>query len=318
MHSDISTASDATVSVPSPDRRSPAPSQAEERTLVFNGFAYHCRIVHHGSRSADTLVLLGGSSQNRYAWLRHQKWLAERRTIITVDLPGYGSADFLPARYGMDFLSDCVHHMVDQLSVGSAHIIGSCFGGAIALRYAQHYPDLVKKLGLVGMTLTIPADYSAAVPRWERMLVRGDRAGIATELVERFMSPPGTGLVHKHQAVSRLLYGQFMAQSDDDIVKSLEHNRRLMSHDWYRDEAVPAVPILVFTGEYDTLCTPTMGRAVAERLPAAAFTTVKHADHLAPVERIAEFCDLINRFCDDERLTGLPYTNAVEWPGTAI
>lgn len=318
MRSDISTAPDAAVSVPSPGQRSPAPAQVEEQTFVFNGFAYHCRIVHQGSPSADTLVLLGGSSQNRYAWLRHQKWLAERRTIITLDLPGYGSADFLPASYGLDFLSDCVHHMVSQLAVGRAHIIGSCFGGAVALRYAQHYPDLVAKLGLVGMTLSIPADYSAAVSRWERMLASGDRAGIASELVERFMSPPGTGAVHKHQAVSRLLYGQFMAQSDDDIIKSVEHNTRLMSHDWYRDEPVPAVPILVCTGEYDTLCTPAMGRAVAERLPAAAFTTITHADHLAPVERIAEFCDLVNRFCDDRQLTGLPYTNAIEWPGKTV
>ncbi|MFI0943265.1 alpha/beta fold hydrolase [Streptomyces sp. NPDC021020] len=280
--------------------------------MVFEGFAYHCRIVRQGGSSTDPLVLLGGSSQNRYAWLRHERLLAESSTIITVDLPGYGDADPLPASYGLDFLSACVHHLMQELSVQQANVIGSCFGGAIALRHVQQYPDRVTKLGLVGMTLVIPEDYSAAVPRWEDMLARGDRAGIATELVERFMSPPGTGLVHKHQAVSRLLYGQFMAQSDDDIGKSVEHNSRLMRHDWYRDEPVPAVPILVCTGEYDTLCTPAMGRGVAAALPGAVFTTVKHADHLAPVERIPEFCDLITRFCTGRPLTGLSYLNDIE------
>ncbi|WP_063762405.1 alpha/beta fold hydrolase [Streptomyces sp. NRRL F-5123] len=286
--------------------------------MVFEGFAYHCRIVRQDSPPGDPLVLLGGSSQNRYAWLRHEKLLSASGTIVTVDLPGYGDADSLPASYGLDFLAACVHHMMQELDVRRANVIGSCFGGAIALRYVQQYPDLVAKLGLVGMTLAIPEDYAAAVPRWEHMLARGDRAQIATELVERFMSPPGTGPVHKHQAVSRLLYGQFMAQSEDDINKSVEHNSRLMRHDWYRDQPVPEVPILVCTGEFDTLCTPAMGRGVAAALPAAAFTTIKHADHLAPVERIPEFCDLITRFCTGRPLTGLPYINDIERPGRTV
>jgi pimeloyl-ACP methyl ester carboxylesterase len=318
MRIDIATAPDPSLPAPCPAPRAPAKVRVEERSLTFEGFAYHCRIVHQGSPQAQPLVLLGGSSQNRYAWLRHQKWLAEQCTMVTVDLPGYGSADFLPADRGLDFLAATVRHMLQELALPQVNLVGSCFGGAIALRFAQHHPAHVAKLGLVGMTRTIPEDYADAVPRWKRMLEQGDRARIASELVQRFMSPPGTGAVRKHEVVSRLLYAQFMAQSDDDISKSVEHNARLMSHDWYRDEPVPAVPSLVCTGEHDTLCTPAMGREVAAALPATAFTTIKEADHLAPVERMAEFCDLITRFCTRRPLTGLPYTNPVEWLGAAV
>lgn len=316
MRSGISPTRDTTAPASCPGQRSPAEVRVEERQFTFEGFTYHCRVAHAGSPTTEPLVLLGGSSQNRYAWLRHEKWLAAYATVITVDLPGYGEADFLPASHGMDFLAANVRHMFEELDVPRANLVGSCFGGAIALRFAQHYPGYVAKLALVGMTKVIPDDYATAVPRWARMLELGDRAQIATELVQRFMSPPGTGAVHKHQAVSRLLYGQFMAQSESDILKSVEHNTRLMSHDWYRDEPVPAVPALVCTGEYDTLCTPAMGRDVAAVLPAAAFTTIKHADHLAPVERMPEFCDLITRFCSNQPLTDLPYTNPIEWMGT--
>jgi pimeloyl-ACP methyl ester carboxylesterase len=301
---------------PRSDQQSPAEVRVEERTLTFEGFVYHCRIVHQDNPRTEPLVLLGGSSQNRYAWLRHQKWLAEHCTMVTVDLPGYGAADFLPASHGLDFLAANVRCMLQELAMPEVNLVGSCFGGAIALRFAQHYPEHVAKLGLIGVTNVIPEDYAAAVPRWAHMLELGNRAQLASELVDRFMSPPGTGVVYKHQVVSRLLYTQFMAQSDDDIMKSVEHNARLMSHDWYRDEPVPAVPTLVCTGEHDTLCTPAMGREVAAALPTAAFMTIKHADHLAPVERMAEFCDLIIRFCTCRSLTGLSYANPVEWVGT--
>ncbi|MEW2626052.1 alpha/beta hydrolase [Streptomyces sp. NPDC048106] len=303
--------------MPRSDQNSPAEVRVEERTLTFEGFVYHCRIVHQDNPKTEPLVLLGGSSQNRYAWLRHQKWLAEHCTMVTVDLPGYGEADFLPASHGLDFLADNVRRMLQELAMPEVNLVGSCFGGAIALRFAQRYPQYLAKLGLIGMTKAIPEDYAAAVPRWARMLELGNRSQLAAELVQRFMSPPGTGAVCKHQVVSRLLYTQFMAQSDEDIMKSVEHNTRLMSHDWYRDEPVPAVPTLVCTGEHDTLCPPATGREVAAALPAAAFMTIKHADHLAPVERMEEFCDLVVRFCTCRSLTALPYANPVEWVGTA-
>lgn len=318
MRSDISTAQDTPVPDPALGAKPPAVVRVEERALTFEGFTYHCRVVHQDRPRAEPLVLLGGSSQNRYAWSRHEKWLAEYCTTVTVDLPGYGTADFLPARHGIDFLAANVRHMLGELGMSQVNLVGSCFGGAIAVRFAQQHPEHVAKLALVGMTLAIPDEYAAAVPRWTRMLELGDRAGIAGELVERFMSPAGTGVVRKHAVVSRLLLRQFMAQSPDELRMSVEHNARLMSHDWFRDDPLPSVPSLVCTGEYDTLCTPAMGRDVAASLPTAAFTTIKEADHLAPVERMEEFSDLISRFCTHRPLIGLPYCNQVETLGTAV
>lgn len=318
MRSDIDPTQDTSSQAPDRVPKPPAKTRVEERTFTFEGFAYHCHLVHQDRPLTEPLVLLGGSSQNRYAWVRHEKWLADHCTTVTVDLPGYGAADFLPAEHGLDFLAANVRHMLVELGMPRVNLVGSCFGGAVALRFAQHHPGYVGRLGLNGMTRTIPDDYTEAMPRWSRMLEFGDRAGIASELVRRFMSPAGTGVVRKHQVVSRLLYGQFMAQSDAEMAMSVEHNTRLVSHEWYLDLPVPAVPSLVFTGEHDTLCTPAMGREVAAVLPAASFTTIKEADHLVPVERMEEFSDLIARFCTDRPLTGLPYCNAVETHGTTV
>ncbi len=316
MRSDTATAPPA--SPPPSGGTPPAHVRAEERTFHFDGFAYHCRIVHQDAPTTLPMVLLGGSSQSRLAWLRHEKWLSAQCTLVTVDLPGYGAADFLPARYGMDFLAANLRHMLTELDMPRVNLVGACFGGAIALRFAQHYPGYLARLALVGMTKAVPDDYAEAVPRWTWMLERGERAQIATELVQRFMSPPGVATVRKHEVVSRLLYQQFMAQSDQEMVMSVEHNARLMRHEWYRPEPVAAVPSLIFTGEHDTLCTPPMGREVADALPTALFTTVKEADHLVPVERMAEFSDLLVRFCTGCLLTGLPYCNQVESLGTAV
>jgi pimeloyl-ACP methyl ester carboxylesterase len=289
-----------------------AVTTAEERSLVFEGFAYECRIVPQPSPRTDPLVLLGGSSQNRYSWQGHEKWLAPLCTLITVDLPGYGSSDFLPAHYGIDFLAAAVRHMLVEIEAPRVNLFGGCFGEVVALRFAQLYPDFVSRIVFCGAAKRLPGIYVDAVPRLSRALERGEIAQAADGLVRMFMSNPGAGQVRRHAAVTRLLRRQFMNQTPDELRKALEHNTRLTTHGCYEPLPVPDVPSLVFTGEYDTLCTPQMGREVAAAMPSARFTTIKEADHLVTVERMQEAADLIGRFCTDRPIDDLPYCNVVE------
>ncbi|WP_330174656.1 alpha/beta hydrolase [Streptomyces sp. NBC_01498] len=291
-------------------------AEAVEHDLTFGGFRYTCRVAGRGRTDTEPVVILGGSSQDRYSWQRHEKWLTPLTSVITVDLPGYGTADFLPARYGVDFLAAAVRHALEELRVPRVNLVAACYGGAVGVRFAQHYPHHLARLMLVGMTTVIPADYAAAMERWDGMIRRGETEPIARELADRFMSPPGTGHVRKKAAVARLVYQQIATQSPEQLRMSAEHNSRLMRHEWYRPEPVPALPSLVVTGEHDTLTTPAMGRVMAACLPEARFMTVEETDHLAPVERIADFADLMARFCTDRPLEGLPYATEPEVFGT--
>lgn len=293
---------------------SPGPEQVEERRLTFGGFAYTCRIVRQSAPRTAPLLLLGGSSQNRYSWQNHEKWLAPLCTLITVDLPGYGDSDFLPAHYDMGFLADAVQHMLTELEVPQVNLFGGCFGEAVGLRFAQRHPESVRRIVFAAAAMRFPDLYCEAVPRLQQALERGDVVEAAEGLVRLFMSNPEASKVRRHAAVARLLRNQFLSQSPEDVRKAFEHNTRLMTHGCHRPLPVPAVPTLVFTGEYDTLCPPPMGRELAATMPGALFTTVKEADHLVTVERRQEVADLIARFCTDRPVHDLPYCNAVESP----
>ncbi|MEV5544577.1 alpha/beta hydrolase [Streptomyces sp. NPDC052309] len=292
----------------------PGPEQVEERGLVFQGFAYTCRIVHQSAPWTAPLLLLGGSSQNRHSWQSHEKWLAPLCTLITVDLPGYGSSDFLPAHYDIDFLADAVEHMLTEIGAPEVNLFGGCFGEVVGLRFAQRHPEFIRRIVFAAAAIRLPELYSEAVPRLSQTLARGDIEQAADGLVRLFMSNPEAGKVRRHTAVARLLQRQFVNQTPDEIRKAVEHNTRLVTHGCYRPLPVPAVPSLVFTGEYDTLCTPQMGRELAAAMPGARFTLVKEADHLVTVERRQESAELIGRFCTDRPIDDLPYCGPVESP----
>ncbi len=294
-----------------------AQDSVEERGLTFEGFGYACRIVHQSAPRTAPLLLLGGSSQDRYSWQSHEKWLAPLCTLITVDLPGYGSSDFLPARYDIGFLADAVQHMLTEIGVPEVNLFGGCFGEVVGLRFAQRHPASVRRIVFAAAASRLPDPYTDAVPRLAQTLERGDIEGAADGLVQLFMSNPEAGRVRRHAAVARLLQRQFLTQTPEEIRKAVEHNTRLVTHGCYEPLPVPEVPTLVFTGEYDTLCTPQMGRELAAAMPGALFTTVREADHLVTVERREESADLIARFCTDRPVHGLPYCHAVETPRAA-
>lgn len=286
--------------------------RVEERELRFQGFRYTCRVVHQQHPSLPPLLILGGSSQDRNSWVRHERWLAAKSTVVTVDLPGYGDSDALPVRYGMDFLAAAVAHTLHELDMRQVNLVGACFGGAISVRVAQHYPALVNRLILVGMAHRVPDDYTECVERWTRMVADGERRQVADELVRRFVTKPATGRVRKQEAVTRFLYRQFVEQSEREMKLWADHNARLATHEWFTAEPLPDVPLLVTTGEHDHLALPADGRVVAERFASALFTTIREADHLAPVERMEEFATLVSRFCASQPLDDLVFCNEVE------
>lgn len=283
-----------------------------ERELRYRGYRFTCRVAQPEHPTTEPLVILGGSSQDRNSWVRHERRLAEIACVVTVDLPGYGDSDFLPVEHGMDFLAAAVHHMLASLEMPRVNLVGACFGGAIAMRLAQQHPSLIGRLLLVGMARQLPRDYAEVVDRWREQVKTGQLTDIADELVTRFTAASGAEHVRRLSAVARFLRREFLDMDEDGLTKWVEHNERLVAHDWYRTEPMPPVPTLVVTGEHDILTPPEESRALAAGLPLAHFTTIREADHLAPVERVAEFAELVARFCSEGQWHDLDFCHPVE------
>ncbi|MFK0296195.1 alpha/beta fold hydrolase [Streptomyces sp. NPDC090442] len=283
-----------------------------EHLFSFQGFEYCVRVVPSREPVTVPIVMLGGSSQDRHTWPRHEERLTLAGTVITVDLPGYGTSDFLPSEFGLDFLADALHHALDSLGHPSVNLMGACYGGAVALRFTQRYATAVRRLCLAGMILEVPEYYVKAVSRWTDMLGRGDRAAVAHDLVDLFTSPPTTGPVRKHKVMSRILFKQFMDRTDQGVRMDLEHSARLLRHGMYVEGSLPDIPCLVFTGEHDVLTPPHQGRKVAALFPRAQFTTIKETDHLCGLERVEETAELWARFFSGQPYDDLDFFHPLE------
>nr|BAU09328.1 alpha/beta hydrolase [Streptomyces roseoverticillatus] len=285
--------------------------QAADHQLTWHGFRFVARTATAGCSVTEPVVVLGGSSQDRFSWLRYERWLLPHSTMLTLELPGYGVADPLPVEYGMDFLADAVHHATEALSLGRVNVFGACFGASIALRFAQRHPDRIARLMLGGTAVATSPEYIAAAGRWRRMAADRLFDELAEDMVEQFMAPPGHGLVRRRAAVARLMRQRFANLTDRELNMDITHHERLLTHPWSLPRPAVTAPGLVFTGEHDTITPPPVGRQVAQGL-GARFTTIKESDHLVQIERDTDLADLMACFFTDQPLDDLPYLNPVE------
>jgi pimeloyl-ACP methyl ester carboxylesterase len=70
--------------------------------------------------------------------------------VVSVDGPGFGSSPLLPPeRYRLDSLVELVRSLVEGLELEPATFMGHSWGGAIAVRFAGAFPDLVHALVLL-------------------------------------------------------------------------------------------------------------------------------------------------------------------------
>lgn len=282
------------------------------RPVSFGGFKYECRVVEQPNPTLAPILLLGGAFQDKYSWSRHEAQLLPLASVVTVDLPGSGAADPLPAEYGLEFLADALHHTVVDIGLPPLNVMGGSYGGAVAYRLAQRHPADIHRLLLCGTALRIPDAVRLRATDSIELLRAGEIDGFVRRTLALFLCQDPARRVLKREPVARLLERQLRALTPDEAGKYVANTERVLARTAPGAGAPPSGPTLAVTGEHDCLTTAAMCRAAVVGWPDARFTTVRHADHLLPLERIDEFVDLMVRFFGDRPLDDLRYHTGIE------
>ncbi len=114
----------------------------EERFAELRGWRVRYLVAGEG----DPLLLvhgLGGSAAN---WVALVPLLLPGRRLLVPDLPGHGGSSPLPAAPSLNGFADRIGLLLD----GPTAVVGHSLGGAIALRLAIRWPELVNRLVLAG------------------------------------------------------------------------------------------------------------------------------------------------------------------------
>ncbi len=107
------------------------------------------RVLRHGSGDATPVLFLHGFGGDLRSWTLVQPEIARCRPTVAIDLPGHGGSTKEVGGGSIDALMEAIHAATHALGIVRAHLAGHSLGGAVALRYAEAYPNHVASLALV-------------------------------------------------------------------------------------------------------------------------------------------------------------------------
>jgi pimeloyl-ACP methyl ester carboxylesterase len=234
------------------------------------------------------LFLHGGDyfAQNRGFLER----LARRWRVLIPRHPGFGGSERPDGFRSVDDLAYLYLDLLDQQHLKEVVLVGSSFGGWLALEMCVRSVERIGRLALID---TLGAKFGGR----EEREIADIYALPAEEVLRRTFYDPASATPD----YTRL---------DDDEAASIASDRaatalygwRPYMHDpglrrWLHRVRVPT---LVLWGQSDGIVTPDYGQKLCQSLPNARFELIAEAGHYPQIERPAAVADAIERFARAE------------------
>ncbi|WP_295519199.1 alpha/beta fold hydrolase [Limnohabitans sp. Rim8] len=121
-------------------------ARSDERTVG----PWHLHLRDSGPRQAPAVVFLHGFGASLQTWDAWSPGLMKTHRVIRFDLPGSGLSPPDPANDYTDARSlQLLLHVLDDLGLSRATLVGHSMGGRIAWTFAAQHPERTERLVLV-------------------------------------------------------------------------------------------------------------------------------------------------------------------------
>ena len=236
------------------------------------------------------VLLVHGWLSSSRVWERLARRLAQRFTVYTLDLKGFGDSDKPLSGYGVRYGSRLLYAFCAHFGLTQTSVIAHDLGGDMAVKLAADHPDMVGRLVLV----SVPAD--------------DDQIDLPTPLWLATLPVAGPLFYALGQAVrgARVLWMRpfFFDRNDitDEAVedagkstpaavaRTLSFTRHEISGGRLaRQAAVIKVPVLVVAGEDDRIVDPQSIDAWARTIRQAEVHLMEDCGHMPMLEHPGEF-----------------------------
>jgi len=251
-----------------------------------------CEIHYEAKGQGEVVLLLHGLGSSLLDWEMQVPALAERYTVVTVDLRGHGRSGKPPGPYRIATFAGDVAHLLRRLALGPAHVVGFSMGGMIGFQLAVDAPSLVRSLVVVNSAPAfVPRtlrEHLAVLQRLVALRVLGVQGFARKIAAMNFPRPDQQPL--RGKVAARL--GQ------NDAAAYLAATKAILG--WSVAERIGTIrcPVLVVTGDQDY--TPVAAKeAYAARIPRARVAVVADSRHCTPLDQPEAFNRLLLDFLNE-------------------
>ncbi len=259
-----------------------------------------------GERTSPSLILIHGYTASLYVWHMVAPLLADAGFhVIAVDLVGFGYSE-KPKWFDYSIQSQArmVSRFMNRLGIGRATLVGSSYGGAVAMTICLDYPEFVEKLVLIDAVcnnevLHHPILRLASIP------------GVG-EVITPFLVDSRALLRHRMRGtIAKANHDLITKERISNVLRPLtaadgHHSVLATSRNWRADRIEQDAhlinqPTLIIWGEEDTVIGIHNGYKLHDSILHSRFVILKNCGHVPAEEKSELVSELVTEFCRDRK-----------------
>lgn len=245
--------------------------------------------LHFEQHGDGPPILFAGSlGTTLEMWAPQVAALSDGFTTIAYDQLGHGRSSAPEGPYSIEQLGRAALDFLDDLELQSVSLVGLSIGGMVGQWLAANAPDQIDRLVLLCTTSHFPS----ADPwrdRARRVIAEGTTAGIAPDVVARWLTP---AFAAAHPDDAERLRAMLAAQPVKGYAACCA---ALATLDLRDDLARIAAPTLVIGGAQDLAIPPDNQRYLADHIDNARLELFDPGAHVVSIERADEVNRLIRQ-----------------------
>ncbi len=259
-----------------------------------------------GIESDPAIVLIHGFTASVYVWKTAAPLLAAKGfRVIAPDLVGFGYSDKPKAfDYTIQSQARMVSRLMNRLGIGRATIVGSSYGGAVALSLTLDCPESVEKLVLSDTVINDE-------PKEHPLLKLASLPGVGEVITPFLIDSKAFLRMRMKKTLSKANQRLITDERIESIRRPLyaadgHHSVLATSRNWHanrleNDAHLIDQPTLIVWGEEDMVIPIKNGYKLHEAILNSRFVVLPNCGHVPQEEKGELFTELVSEFCHDKK-----------------
>jgi 3-oxoadipate enol-lactonase len=249
--------------------------------------------------SGETVAFLNGVMASTSSWGYYVNPLLKAGyNVLLHDFRGQLASDKPEGPYSFAQHMDDFRYLLDSLDIRQAHLVGTSYGGEIAMRAAIDIPDRVRSITVIDSVSELDPLVESFVGSWMALAKSGNPEAFYWGMVpsiysRRFLRSQWDSLSTRAKQVNQLPPEFFHGQ--------IELYKAFLQDVTMTDElGAVQCPALVICGEEDILKPPKFSRIIADSIPQSRFVLLPRTGHVAIFEEPDTILSLVRGFLQEQ------------------
>ena len=247
--------------------------------------------IHNPENSlhnSNTLLMLHGIGASAERWNNVIAPLSKYYRLIIPDIIGFGLSDKPRLNYTNEFFVNFLKKFLDTLNLGKICIMGSSFGGHVAIEYAINFISSIKKLLLVSPA-GIMRSLTPVLTRYINAALYPTYQNVSNSFREMTYNPENVS----EDTIKSFIHRMNMPDSKYAFLSTLNGIRNSKSLKGRLSNIT--VPTLIIWGENDQVI-PIRYLRYFREIPKVQYVTIDRCGHTPYVEKPITFSKIVLKF----------------------